>query len=116
MNLSVVPTRCAAHNMLKSVGITQLAAERKAGCAHFPLTLEQLLLGRKFDYSQTGMLADCELPEQAGPTLDRFLQAVELKRSALEFARRYSFLDSTRQAEFLGEHLHRLVHGDAKSN
>jgi hypothetical protein len=82
---------------------------------HFPFTLEQLLLGQKFVQSRTGMLADCELPEQAGAAIDRFLHATELKRGAQEFAHRYSPLDSKKQSELLGEHLHRMVHGDARS-
>ncbi len=81
---------------------------------HFPLMLEQLLLGRKFEDSRTGMLADCESPENVVVTLDRFLQADELKQGASVFARRYSFLNSDKQAELLGEHLHRLVNTDAK--
>ena len=82
---------------------------------HFPLMLEQLLLGRKFEDSQTGMLADCESPEQVEFSLNRFLHATEIKQGASDFARRYSFLDSKKQAELLGEHLHRLLDSDVKS-
>ena len=83
---------------------------------NFPLMLEQLLLGRKFEDSQTGMLADRELPEQVEVTLDRFLHAKELRKGADEFAHRYSFLDPKKQAELLGEHLHRFVESESKSN